>query len=199
MYCRRNEIIAKLLLLGAAIYSMLGAPLSAAVVITLSHPGGTSQPVGTPVQWTATNAGSAGITLQFRWVITQNGANVVFRDFNTTSTISYAPVKQGPYTVTVTGRDAAHVTDTDTASVSYAASSLLTGSGPKVTAYKNNPLVAIYSAACASGNNIRVFFARSGIPITGGFATPIRPCVTGKSVNFIIAGMRADTTYNLQH
>ena len=193
------QITSKLLFLGAAIHLLLPAlPLSAAVSVNLSHPSATSQPVGTAVTWTATNAGSASITLQYRWVIAQNGVNVVFRDFNTTSTISYAPLQEGLYTVSVTARDAHNLSDTDTDSFTYAASPLLAGSTPKVTA-THNPLVAIYSATCPSGSKIRVFFAPNGTLVTSGFATPIQPCVSGKSVNFIIAGMRANTTYKLAH
>ncbi len=42
-------------------------------------------------------------------------------------------------------------------------------------------------------------FAPSGTPITSGTATPSKPCVSGQSVNFVIAGMRQKTTYNLMH
>lgn len=182
----------------ALLVAFTGIPLSATVVVGLSHPNGTSQPVGTPVHWTATNAANDGKTLQFKWVITQNGSTVVFRDFNTTATISYAPLQEGAYTVTVTGRDAAHITDTDTVSASYSASSLLKPSGAPNVAATQNPLVAIYTAACASGT-MRVFFAPVGTAITSGFATPPQRCVSGRSANFIIAGMRANTTYNLIH
>jgi len=162
----------------------------------LHHSGGASEPVGTPVFWTATNAAGTA-TLQFRWVITQNGTNVVFRDFNTTSIISYAPVQEGSYTVTVTARNPANFGDADTVSTTYTATSLLKAGGAPNVAGTHNPLIAIYSATCASGSNIRVFFARDGTPVTSGFATPIKACTSGKSVNFIIAGMRASTTYNL--
>ena len=194
MHRHQSLIPAKTILFGAAVYLMLAALPLGAVSITLTHSGG--GPVGQLVTWTATNAGSAGTTLQFRWVITQNGANVVFRDFNTTSTISYAPLQEGSYTVTVTARNAANFGDTDTTSATVTATSLLkSGNAPNVTG-THNPLVAIYTATCASGSNIRVFFSAPGAQQ---FSTPYQPCVTGKSVNFIIAGMRATTTYNLQH
>jgi arylsulfate sulfotransferase len=196
MHRHQSSIFAKTILFGAALHLTLAALPLGAVSTQLAHSiSGTAHPVGTVVQWAATNAGSAGTTLQYRWVITQNGTNVVFRDFNTTSTITYTPLQEGPYTVTVTARNAANPGDTDTVSTTLTASSLLSGTAQKVTG-TNNPLVAIYSATCTSGSNIRVFFSAPG---TQQFATPIQPCVTGKSVNFIIAGMRANTTYNLQH
>ena len=100
--------------------------------------------------------------------------------------------------VTVVARDAANESDTQTLSASFTASSLL-GSGtiPVVTATQN-PLVAIYSLTCSSGS-ARVMFAQTGTSITQGTATPSKPCVSGQSVNFIIAGMKANTTYTLMH
>lgn len=206
---RKRLFATTLSVLGAALCFMFAAaPLSATVAITLLSPGGTSKPVGTAVQWTASNAFNNGEALQYRWVITQNGSTVVFRDFNTTATISYAPIREGSYTVTVTGRNPANVNDTDTVSATYSANSLLpaqhaaslllASSASPTVAATSNPLVAIYRATCASGT-MRVFFAPAGTSITSGFATPSQTCGGATALSFLIAGMRANTTYSLQH
>ena len=182
-----------------AVSQMLGATLSlGAVAVKLSPLSSISQPIGTSVTWSATNMNGDDVSVQYRWVISQNGIDVVVRDFDTTSTIRYAPMEEGPYSVTVTGRNQADVTDVSTVSTTYTATSLLgTSNVPTVTATEN-PLVAIYSAACTAGS-MRVFFAPLGTMVAGGTATPSKPCVAGKSVNFVIAGMRPSTIYSLTH
>ncbi len=173
-------------------------PAASAVSVQLTGPLGSSGPVGTPVQWTASDAANDGLTLQYRWSIVQNGQTVMFRDFFTDATISFAPINEGPYTVTVVARDAANASSTGTATASFTASSLVGSGGGPVVVGTTNPLVAVYSMTCESGS-ARVMFAPAGAPISTGTATPSKPCISGQSVNFVIAGMRQNTTYNLMH
>ncbi len=103
------------------------------VSVQLTGPSGSSQPVGTPVQWTASDAANDGKTLQYRWSIVQNSQTVVFRDFGTDAIISFAPINQGAYTVTVVARDAANESSTGTAMASFTASPLLGSGAPRLS------------------------------------------------------------------
>jgi hypothetical protein len=68
---------------------------------------------------------------------------------------------------------------------------------PQVSATRN-ALVALYSApACDAPNQMRVTFIPSG----GGqrFTTTPKPCDSNKTMNFLLGGMTAETTYNIRH
>ena len=171
---------------------------ASAVTVGVTGPTVASQPVGTSVNWTASNMAQDGKTLQYRWIIAQNGVTMVSRDFGAMTTISYAPMQEGAYTVTVTARDSANLADTGVTSATYTATSLLTSLDTPVVTGTSNPLVAIYSASCTAGA-MRVFFASLGTAVTNGSATPYQNCVPGQSVNFQIAGMTPNTTYTMAY
>ncbi len=60
-----------------------------------------------------------------------------------------------------------------------------------------NPLVYLYSApACTAGMKMRVRFH---LPEALAQSTPAKPCRAGVSMNFYIAGMRAQSEYTLHH
>jgi hypothetical protein len=62
----------------------------------------------------------------------------------------------------------------------------------------SNPLVAIYSAPpCETPGGIRVRFRPVGDQ--DWTLTPFKACAGAKSINFYVAGMRADTTYVMRH
>lgn len=60
-----------------------------------------------------------------------------------------------------------------------------------------NPLVALFSApACAEGSQFRVVFKRDGDTEAG--RTAAEPCRGSRSSNLYVAGMRADSSYELR-
>src|SRR5947209_977089 len=74
--------------------------------------------------------------------------------------------------------------------------SRLKGSTPVVTPTWH-PLIALFSApACPQGNQFRVAFRPVGDEITS--RTPEQPCRGSGSDNLYIAGMRADTEYEIR-
>ena len=72
--------------------------------------------------------------------------------------------------------------------------------GAAVVTSTLNPLVALYSApACRHGAVHVRFRPASGPPDAPWTSTNTLPCVRGRSRNFIVAGMRANTTYEMVH
>jgi arylsulfate sulfotransferase len=177
-------------------YLAAGSFLQAAPSAALTVPVQPSAPVGTPVNWTATATDTDPGDIRYRWEISGNGTDLVFRDYNVSSSISWIPIQEGPYTVIVTARNLTTGL-TSAAQVSYSATSLLNGGQTPVVTATGNPLVAIYSSVCPNGSNIRVIFAPVGTPLQNGMSTPYKPCAGPLSVNVVIAGMKASTTYQM--
>ena len=81
--------------------------------------------------------------------------------------------------------------------VSDRVSSRVTGQDAVVTPTLN-PLVALYSAPPCHGDAIRVRFRpANGPPDAPWTRTNALPCVRGQSRNFLVAGMLANTTYEM--
>src|SRR5207245_2095142 len=64
-----------------------------------------------------------------------------------------------------------------------------------VVSAASHPLMMLYSAPpCQVGMSVRVLFAPANAP-NDQQATPSRPCQSGKSENFYLAGLLPDTAY----
>ena len=83
--------------------------------------------------------------------------------------------------------------------MSYEATSRVTGDDAVVTPTLN-PLVALYSAPPCRHGDVRVRFRPAGgAPHAQWTSTNTLPCERGQSRNFVVAGMLANTTYEMVH
>ena len=117
------------------------------------------------------------------------------RDFSPEGTLDWAAIQhEGLYEIEATVRD----TNTGATGVTtawYEVTSLA-ADAPVITPTQN-PLVFLYSAPpCAPPSRMRVEFESPD-----GFIqhTPYEDCQAGLSMNFYLAGMRANTTYRVHH
>ena len=171
--------------------------------------------VGDVVTWTATDSDANASNLWYRFRVRYlgqvpsfcatvpavtagssclGGDFVVVRDYGPENTLDWtAGEHEGEYAIEVSSRN----NDTGDVSVAqthfrFAARAIDT---PTISE-TDNPLVYRYSAApCASGSRMRVEFQSPD-----GFLqnTPFKSCDGAMTMNFYLAGMRADTTYSVQ-
>ncbi len=182
-------VVAFILLAGAgpAQAQSLGVSLTPSVVSPF--------PLGTIVTWTATASLSSG-NLWYRFRVRPAGMDFrVVRDFSATRTLDWtASQHEGLYEIEVVARD----TSTGATGITSAQFRMtpLAVDTPVLTP-TNNPLVFLYSAPpCPAQSRMRVEFQSPE-----GFiqSTPYENCRSGLSMNFYLAGLRANTTYNIHH
>lgn len=179
---------------------LLGSPLLASVTAQLIAPASTIE-VGQTLTFTATARDSAASATQFSYQFTvrphNSGPFKVMQDYYWTNTFPWTPSDhEGAYDIGVTAVSSA-THNFDPTWITVNVTSRVSGSRP-VISNTNNALVALYSApACSSPAQMRVFFR----PASGSgpaVYTPYKAC-NGLSMNFYIGGMRANTTYTVQH
>jgi hypothetical protein len=172
--------------------------LQAAITMELVPSNPSPATLGTVITWTVnaedTNAG----TLWYRFKAGPADGNVrVVRDFSASSGFDWATIdSEGTYLIEV------EVRNNLTGEIAYAISSYemlpLADANPVISGTEN-PLVFIYSALpCTDGAMIQVQFWRSdghGPAQT----TQSQWCRSTSTINFYLAGMEANTTYNVQH
>jgi hypothetical protein len=118
----------------------------------------------------------------------------VVQDFGHVTVFTWAPLDEGTYTIEVTVRSRSTREVEFVLAEPYEIESP-TGSGPPVVSATAHPLIALYSAPpCATGR-MRIRFAAPEAPAQ---VTHANTCDGVHGMNFWIAGMRADTTYELQ-
>jgi hypothetical protein len=150
-------------------------------------------PAGSTIFWWAAATGEGPFAYRFR-LGPSGGPLGLVRDFSTRSFLEWTPLDEGPLDVEVTAR--APSGDTATASATYLVTSRVTSGEPVVSATLH-PLVALYTAPpCPPGDSVRVWYAQPGLPERH---TPFRPCPAGRGVSFQVAGLLAETTYELRH
>ena len=172
---------------------LAATPIFAALNVTLTPSAASPQPIGTPITFTATVPGGS-TTLNYQFQVAYNGAQVqVAQDYSAVNTFVYAPFQtEGPYTVQVVARDTTTGAG-GTANLTYVYSSRVTGTTP-VISKTAHPLVALYSApSCAVGSSMFVAFKNGNVSNE----TNTLKCNGKTSMNFYVAGMRAQTTYTL--
>lgn len=168
-----------------------------AVTVHLS-PSRTSVPVGGTVSFTATasdsTSSSAHFAYQFSVGLHGSSSSRVVKNFYYINTFTWVEsAHEGEYDVQVLVRSSTGATGSDTETIFV--TSRVSGGTPVVSS-TSNPLVALYSAPpCSAPRTVRVRFKRSSD--TAWQATPFKTC-NGLSVNFYVAGMRANTAYILQ-
>jgi arylsulfate sulfotransferase len=169
---------------GGSVATAAGAGVS----LSASLPSG--QPVGTTITFTGHSTGMRNPVYRF------SVGSAVVRDFSRTPSFSWTPLHEGAYTVQVTAKDGFAATNASTSWVTFAIASRVQGQGSVVTPTAN-PLVALYSApACAAGSMVVQFRPAAGGALQ---STAPQPCRTGQSVNVLVAGMRPNTSYLMQH
>lgn len=168
-----------------------------AVTVTLTPSTETAQ-VGATVTWTATASDSNSTdTFQYQFSVGSSAAHMqVVRAYSTSPTFAWTPSShEGAYVVGVIVQSSS--ADTGSASSVYEVTSRVAGDVAVVSA-TNHPLVALYSVPpCPVRQTARVRF-KSASDSTWQ-ETSMKTCDGKTSVNFYVAGMRASTTYTLQH
>jgi hypothetical protein len=119
------------------------------------------------------------------------------RDFSLDKSFAWAPMEEGAYEVSVHVKDGFDGVPATSTVVSDLVSSRVTGEDAVVTPTLN-PLVALYSAPACEHGAIRVWFRPASGPLDAPWTkTNTLPCVPGLSRNFVVAGMLANTTYEM--
>lgn len=154
---------------------------------------------------TAVNCGDAPV-YQYKVAIMNGGDRLrqdaqfrVVRDFSPGSAFGWAPLQEESYQVMVNVKATFDATDSTSAVVSGAINSRVTGTQAVVTPMLN-PQVALYSAPSCDSGSIYVQFRpvspNNDSPWT---STNTLSCVHGQSRNFVVAGMLANTAYEMLH
>lgn len=153
--------------------------------------------VGSPITLIASSEGADLPVYKFEYR-RAGGDWMILRDFMRYTQLVHAPMRPGAYDfrVTVLALDEeGDPIETTTATLPYIVLPRVT-STPAVTATAH-PLVALYSVPACPFGFVRVRFVRAG-QLDWNY-TDLKPCSPGESLNFHIAGMRENTTYNMQH
>jgi arylsulfate sulfotransferase len=121
------------------------------------------------------------------------------RDFSLDGSFAWAPMQEGRYDVRVKVKDGFDAAEATSAVTSNDVISRVTSDHAVVTPTLN-PLVALYSAPpCRHGVVGVRFRAAGGPPDALWTSTNLLPCEGDRSRNFVVAGMRANTTYEMVH
>ena len=174
------------------------APVRAANVVSLAPDPSSGASVGTMVTWTATATGTGSLRYRFS-VAKGDGPSglpfLVMRDFSPSNIFTWTPMDEGTYRVKATVLDETGLPGVAESTASYAVTTRITGSDAVVSP-TTHPLVALYSIPPCTGQARVEFRGASGAFFQ---TTHIKPCRPGLSVNFFVAGMRADTDHVLRH
>ena len=187
------------LLCGAALAEGRIAAKSPSVTIILNPSVPSPSMLGTPILWTATVQNAPpGELYDYQFSVALQGQNQIVRDFNTPSSFTWVPFAvEGTYTVSVVVRD---ITQQPyivypPVSAQYVMQPWVTTAGGSAVNPTTHPLVALFSAGpCTVGHSIRVRFQPAGVVAT--MTTNAVPC-SQNSANFLVAGMRPSTKYQM--
>jgi arylsulfate sulfotransferase len=189
-----RTFILEVMLLAACV-----APCRAAMSVTLSPSPASPAPVGTVITWTPNvfYSQSSNLWLRFR-VKAPNGDFQMLRDYGPAATIYWAASEyEGTYQIEVSVRDLS-TGETASTTASYEATSLVGNNTPVISATLN-PMVLQYSAPpCPVGRSMRVQFNPASNPAKV-MRTHYKPCQSGLSMNFYLAGMPANVAYQIRH
>jgi arylsulfate sulfotransferase len=166
---------------------------NARLTVTLAALTAPGYPVGGTLFFKATVEGTDPHVYRFR--VGRSGSTLrVVRDFAPRTHLDWTPLEDGPLEVEVTARNTV-TSETATATTTYMVGPRVTAGVPVVSPTLH-PLVALYSAPPCAAGTMRVRFAAQG----GGREqfTPFKPCIPGRSVNFYVGGLYADTAYDLR-
>ena len=207
------------LLIGPTLLAAVSMPLPAQMSVTINPSVTLPAPVGTPITWSATVTGANPGTLWYRFGVREGNVGVgrahthpqrfagPFRfstdpgfrtivDYGPNSSLDWSSIDgEGTYAIEVSVRNTA-TGETAQSDIQFELTSRATGGTPVISP-TGHPLVFLYSAGpCAAGSQMRVEFRSPE-----GFIqdTPYQQCDGAHSMNFYLAGMRANTRYTAQH
>jgi hypothetical protein len=182
-----------LLVFAAFGYGANGDPFAVRLVATLGSP----QPVGTPIGLSPRLENVSNGTIVVRYEVSVNGGPFhIVRDFSQQRDFAWAPeLFEHRAAIRVTARNN-ETKALATAQIPFEIVPRARGSAPVVVA-TSHPLIALFSApACPEGSRFRVAFHPEGEKTVS--KTPEQPCRGSITNNVLVAGMRADTEYNLR-
>lgn len=173
----------------------MATPIVAVPATSLNPP----QLLGTTITITASATDTDPGVISYRFEIGAVGsANLgMVRDYSVDPTFVFTPVEhEGKYQFVVTARNNSSGKKGTNTYSPFAFTSLVTGATPVITPTVN-PLIALFSSPpCSTGGlYMRVSILRSGAASPS--YTNWKPCAAGQNLNFVIAGMRATSPYNL--
>jgi hypothetical protein len=193
-----------------SIEARAGTAQASPCTVSLQPSAPSPQLVGERMTWTATaaNCGAAPV-YQFGVAGERRGTSdhhpwghsrfAMVRDFSLDNAFAWAPMNEGGYAIEVKVKDGFDGVAATRAVASYVARTRVTGEKAVVTPTLN-PLVALYSAPGCRHGSLRVQFRPAGDPPQAAWtSTNTLPCERGRSRNFVVAGMRANTTYEMVH
>ena len=177
---------------------LLLAPTSAlaALSVNFTSKPAQNQPVGSSLRFMVSASGAGADPVLYRFEIAvYGGAFRLQKDYYVLPYTDWAPTEEGVYVIKVKARN---WVNGETAEVitGYQATARITSAAPVVNSTQN-PLVALYSTPPCPSGEVRVLFQAVGTSALQ--ATPLRPCVTNKTLNIYVAGMRPQTTYAVRH
>jgi arylsulfate sulfotransferase len=183
-------------MLSIAGLALFRAEMTSAMSVTVTPSALASVSIGTKVTFSGVVSGATGGNLWYRFRVRRQGGDYqMIRDYSPSSALDWtASAHEGVYEMEVTARDL-DAGDLAVASTLFQFDPVATGQ-QAIVSPTSNSLVFLYSApACAGGQRMRVaFWGPDGIVQQ----TPYQDC-NGLSMNFYLAGMRADTTYTALH
>ena len=173
----------------------MATPIVAVPATSLNSP----QPLGTTIIITASATDTDPGVISYRFEISgASGANLsMARDYSVDPTFVLTPTEHGGnYQFVVFARNNSTGKIGTNLLSRFSFTSLVTGSTPVITPTAN-PLVALFSSPpCSTGGlDMRVSILRSGGASPS--YTNWKPCLAGQDLNFVVAGMRATSLYNL--
>ena len=183
------------------LFPVMGRAESTSCTISLTPSKPSPQLVGELVVWTST-ATNCGDTPVYRYKVAFTSESSKFRtarDFSLSNTLAWGPLAEGSYSVMVTVKSSFDATDSTSAVVADEIHSLV-AAGQAVVTPTLNPLVALYSVPPCDDGSVNVKFRpvseTNDLPWK---ATNTLACAHGQSRNFLVAGMLANTSYEIAH
>jgi arylsulfate sulfotransferase len=195
--CHNARIVKRLfvsaLAFGLTAFAASDEPLTVTLLSNLPSP----QKVGTIITLVPRLAHSTHATYVAQYSVSvDGGAFHMIRDFSQDMMFTWSPeLYEHEARVRVAVRDN-DTMKTDTAELPFRIVSRIKG-GRAVVTPTAHPLVALLSAPpCPEGDQFRVEFRRAGDSFSS--HTSAEPCRAGRSSNVYVAGMRADTDYEMR-
>jgi arylsulfate sulfotransferase len=195
-----SSVIKGLFIAGAMIATgvALSSPAKATPVASLSTSLPSPQLLGTSVTLTASATDTDAGTISFSIDVgIAASPTALRRDFSVDPTFVFTPeIYEGPYKLVVVARNNSTL-KTGTFTIPSFRFTTRVINGAAAVNPTGNALVALFSSppCVAGGIYMRVNYVRSGS--TSPIYTNWRNCVAGENLNFLIAGMRATSTYSM--
>ena len=188
-----RQAVRCLLVLASVACHAKAAGLTVKLIPVLSSP----QPVGTPIGLTTKVTDPSRGMHAYQFAVSINdGPFRIVRDFSQSRDFAWMPAlfeHRAAIRVIARNND---TKETAEAATQFQIVSRVRGKSPVITATPN-PLVALFSApACPEGHQFRVAFRAEGDPSVS--RTPAEACLGSISNNVLVAGMRADTEYQMR-